>query len=260
MNPIVWSCGMGRNSIAMAVGMVERGLSYDLALFADTGGADQKHGERTATYAYLPILQAYLAAHGLPPVMRVWKKNADNSPAPSLYDDCMTRRELPSVAYGYKSCSDQWKIRPQRRVVKQWQPAIDAWARGEKVTFLVGFDAGEAHRVMDYGTTKYVSRYPLVEWGWDREDCEAEILRAGLPMPPKSSCFFCPNMKPHEIKDLADNEPDHAEAALAMERNAVLTTVKGLGRSFAWANVMQANKEQIKMFPDHQDMPCACIG
>lgn len=250
----VWSCGMGRNSVALAVGLVERGLSYDLAMFADTGG------ERGKTYAYLPILQTYLAKHGLPPIMRVWKKNPDNSPAPTLYEDSIARRQLPSVAYGNKSCSDQYKIRPQRKVVEGWQPAIEAWSRGEKVTFWIGFDAGEAHRTLDYGSDKYESCYPLVEWGWDREDCEAAILRAGLPMVSKSSCFFCPNMKPREIKDLADTEPDKADLAVAMERNAELTTIKGLGRTFAWENVMQANREQLKMFPDHQEETCACIG
>jgi len=255
----VWSCGMGVNAAALLVGLVEHGERYDLAMFADTG-TNTGRGERSATYAYQPILNEYAMAHGLPPIMRVWKKLADNSPAPSLYDDCLSRKALPSIAYGRKSCSDHYKIRPQREAVENWQPAIEAWARGERVTWLIGFDAGEWHRALEYGTDKHVSRYPLVEWGWDRDDCIAAIKRAGLPVPGKSSCFFCPNMKPREIRDLSEREPEKAALAVRLEQNADITSIKGLGRTFAWVNVIKANQEQLRMFPDHQEMPCACIG
>ena len=33
-------------------------------------------------------------------------------------------------------------------------------------------------------------RYPLREWKWDRAACIARIEAAGLPVPPKSSCFM----------------------------------------------------------------------
>lgn len=254
MNPVVWSCGMGINSAAVLVGCVKFGLRYDLAMFADTGG------ETDATYAYQPVLNEYARQHGLPPIMRVWKKNADNSPAITLEQDCLERHALPGIAYGFKSCSDHYKIRPQLKIVEQWQPAIHAWEHGEKVTFLIGFDAGEAHRTINYDTKKYMNRYPLVEWGWDREDCEREVLAAGLPLPPKSSCFFCPNMKPHEIIALNKREPDKIARALAMEANADLTSLKGLGRRWSWKDVLDADAAQVKLFPDPPEQSCACIG
>ena len=39
-----------------------------------------------------------------------------------------------------------------------------------------------------------------MDWGWDLERCKQEIADAGLPIPPKSACFFCPNQKPEEVK------------------------------------------------------------
>lgn len=255
MNPIVWSCGMGVNSAAMLVGFVKYGMSYDLAMFADTGG------ESDGTYAYQSVINDYARKYGFPPIMRVWKKNDDNSPAPTLEQDCLNRKALPSIAYGrFKSCSDHYKIRPQRKVIEQWKPALEAWERGEKVMFLIGFDAEESHRTLDYGSAKYESRYPLVEWGWDREDCEREVLAAGLPLPPKSSCFFCPNMRPHEIIALNKLEPDKIARALAMEANAELTTIRGLGRKWSWRDVLDADDAQIKMFQDPPEQTCACIG
>lgn len=244
----VWSCGLGTNSAAVAVGLVERGLRYDLALFADTGG------ERDSTYAYLPILQSYLTKHGLPPIETVKKD------APTLEQDCLTRKALPAIAYGYKSCSDHYKIRPQHKYVSEWQPAIEAWERGEPVTKIIGFDVEESHRTLDYDSKKYRLWYPLVEWGWDREECERHIAAAGLPLPGKSSCFFCPNMRPSEILALANLEPDKIERALAMERNADLMTIAGLGRRWAWADVIEADKNQLKLFSDPPEKACGCIG
>lgn len=97
----------------------------------------------------------------------------------------------------------------------------------------IGFDATEDHRVT-YTTAgglsvcpdpelpaysdRYQMRYPLREWGFDRAACGKIIVDAGLPLPPKSSCFFCPAMRDIEIAQLAREEPDLYKLALEMER------------------------------------------
>ena len=63
----------------------------------------------------------------------------------------------------------------------------------------------------------------------DRERCKEEIRVAGLPVPPKSSCFFCPAMKPQEI----DKLPIHLlRRIVIMEARAKprLTDIDGLWR------------------------------
>jgi len=96
----------------------------------------------------------------------------------------------------------------------------------------IGFDSTEDHRTYATGGgiavcpdpalpaygKRYVMRYPLREWGLDREACGKIILAAGLPLPPKSACFFCPSMKDAEIKLLAATEPDLYRLAIEMER------------------------------------------
>ena len=250
--PIVWSCGYGLNSIALAVGLVEHGESYDLAMFADTGG------EKPATYAYQEILAPYLTKHGLPPVMRVWKKNQDMTPAKTLEQDCLDRKALPSIAYGFKSCSDHYKLRPQEAIIKHWQPAVQAWERGETVIKLIGFDAGESHRALRVTETKqYHNRYPLIEWNWGREECLEAITRAGLPVPPKSACFFCPSSKKAEVLELARTYPALFDRAVAIEQNADITSLKGLGRNYAWKDLWAGNN--LELYPDMPDMPCMCF-
>ena len=252
MSVVVWSCGYGTNSTALAVGLVEHGESYDLAMFADTGG------ERPELYEYQSILNDYLKLHGLPPVMTVWKKRADQTRL-TLEQDCFEQHSLPSIAYGFKTCSQKYKIQLQEKILNNWQPAIEEWKAGRKVVKLIGYDAGEEHRASKYqGDDKYTRRFPLIEWGWGREECVAAIQRAGLPQPGKSACFFCPSTKKHEIRDLADKHPALMARALAMEANAALTMIKGLGRHFAWANIVKAHEEQLPMFPEPPEVLCAC--
>jgi ABC-type branched-subunit amino acid transport system substrate-binding protein len=62
--------------------------------------------------------------------------------------------------------------------------------------------------------------YPLRDWKWDREECEKQILAAGLPVPMKSCCFFCPAMKPEELTQLAKSSPDLVRRAIAIEDGA----------------------------------------
>ena len=81
------------------------------------------------------------------------------------------------------------------------------WAGGGRVVKFIGYDAGEPERrervrERDMTDRKYQKEYPLMEWGWDRDRCIQAIQEAGLPLPGKSSCFFCPSMKRREIRTL----------------------------------------------------------
>lgn len=242
---IVVSYGGGTNSTAMLIGMVEREERPDAILFADTGG------ERPETYEYVAMFSAWLQTRGFPAIETVRKDG------PTLEEDCLKRKALPSVAYGFKSCSDHYKIRPQAAWLKTWQPAIDAWARGERVVKCIGFDADEPYRADGKeGDSKFQNRYPLIEWDYGRADCINLIAMAGLPQPGKSSCFFCPNSKPHEILALP---AELKERALRMEDEHE-TGVKGLGRSWSWRNLIDSDVAQIKLFPEPTGgMPCGCV-
>jgi hypothetical protein len=250
VNPIVASYGGGVNSTAMLIGMVERGERVDLILFSDTGG------EKPETYSYVSKFARWLVKNGMPPIRDVAAPNT------TLEGFCLRRKVLPPIAFGFKTCSQRFKSEPQNKFLNHWQPAIEAWKSGGKVVKLIGYDAGEPHRVKDYTDDKFTLRYPLVEWGWDREECLEAIARAGICHPPKSSCFYCPNMKPHEVLELKREHPDLFERALEIERRAMpgLISIKGLGRgNFSWDELSRADDSQIKMFGTYaREMPCEC--
>lgn len=225
----VVSFGGGTNSTALLIGMIERKEPAPHAIiFADTGG------ERPETYLHIRDFSAWLMERSYPAITTIRKGGNGRT----LEQDCMIKNMLPSVAYGFKSCSHKFKIQPQEKWANNDAACRAEWAGGRKVVKLIGFDADEPHRAKPFDHPKFDDRYPLIEWGWGRAECMAAIHRAGIPQPGKSSCFYCPNSKPREIRDLARKHPDLAKRALQMEAGAHLTDIKGLGRYFAWRDLL----------------------
>lgn len=189
--PIVVACGLGVDSVAMLVLLYLLGIRPDLILFADTGN------EKVETYAYLPVLNRWLRSVGFPEVIVVRRKPTRSRKSGEVYrtlgENCLENETLPSLAFGRKACSSKWKKEPQNKYVAAWSPAQQAWARGQKVVKLIGYDAGpkDMRRSKIADDAKYTYRYLLREWGWDRDRCVAEIEAMGLPVPSKSACTFC---------------------------------------------------------------------
>lgn len=242
------SYGGGTNSTALLVGMVERGIKPDAILFADTGG------EKPETYSYVDYFSKWLVSKDFPAIKTV-KYHTKDSELVTLEQYLLSRKVLPPIAYGFKSCSDKFKIRPQRKYLKANFPDC-------RFNQFMGIDAGEPKRMRESDDPKFTNVYKLIEWGWNRETCIKEILRAGLCLPGKSSCFYCPNMKPREVLALSE---DLKARAVNMERIAMpnLMEIAGLGRSFKWEDLIKADESQYKMFEDNDDYrnipPCECI-
>lgn len=236
--------GGGTNSTAMLVGLHERGERPDLILFSDTGG------EKPHTYRHVEDVGRWCDLIGFPPIVTV------RSPNTTLEADVVRRKTLPSIVFGFKTCSQRFKGEPQQKYVNNWPPAQEAWARGEKIAKLIGYDAGEERRAKPFDDAKYAVRYPLIEWAWDRDECVAAIDRAGLLQPGKSACFFCPSSTKDEILDLQRTYPDLMERALAMEDNAETSSVEGLGRRFSWRIFLHGDPRQTQLFPP--EVPCGC--
>lgn len=240
--PQILSFGLGVDSMGCLVGFRQRGERPDLIMFADTGS------ESKGTYAYLPVAQAWLEEVGFPPVTVVRRPlcNGKHGPYETLYEECRTKKMLPSLAYGNHSCATKWKVEPQHKFLRNWDPAKRAWAAGLPIVQSIGFE-NEKHEIARCNRLpedpRFIYRMPLIEWGWDRARCIEEIKgdkelagiasRFGVPVvPPKSACFFCPSTKPAELIELKRNDPATLELALALERRAApgLRAIGGLWR------------------------------
>jgi len=201
--PVVLAYGIGVDSTALLVELVARGQKPDLVLSADTGV------EKPATYAYLDVIRPWMDAQDIRHELVSYtpKRFKHWPPYYGLLEMCLTNATLPSKSLGGSSCSLKYKKAPQDAFLAGWQPAKDAWARGQRVIRLIGYDAGprdtlRANHALSIDDPLYDCRYPLREWGWDREACEARIVAAGLPVPPKSACWLCIANRPQEIREL----------------------------------------------------------
>jgi 3'-phosphoadenosine 5'-phosphosulfate sulfotransferase (PAPS reductase)/FAD synthetase len=201
--PVIVAYGAGVDSTAMILGMIDRGERIDLVLHADTGS------EKPETEAYRDMFLAWLRARGIrceivryqPQRFKHWP------PYRSLDENCFTNGTLPSISFGRHSCSLKWKVEPQDAWLETWEPAVACWEAGGRCVKAIGYDAGtrDSQRYAHsegMRDPRFDYRYPLREWGWDREECERQIAAHGLPVPVKSACFMCAASKPWEIEAL----------------------------------------------------------
>ena len=239
---ILVSFGGGKDSTAMLIEMVRRNIYADVILFADTGA------ERPNTYEHIKNFSHWLVDRGHMPIMTVGQNK-------TLEQDCLDRKALPSIAYGFKTCSQRWKIAPQDKFMNNLESAKEIWKSGGRITKYIGYDADEYYRAKDYSDKKYTVEYPLINWNMGRSECIRVLKEEGFCNVEKSACFFCPSSRISEIKELNYSYPDLAKRAVAMENNAELTSIKGLGRNYSWGNVLATND----MFEDNYiDIACGC--
>ena len=236
------SYGGGVNSTAMIIEMINRKMPIDAIVFSNTGG------ELPETYLFINNFSKWVESKGYPKIVIV-KYRTKNGKVLTLEKDILTRKTLPAIAYGYKSCSDKFKIRPFNKWVKEN-------IQGDFIKY-IGFDAGEKKRAKDYENVVY----PLYDWGIDRNGCTAIIEKANLNFksPKKTSCFFCPSSRKQEILSLPNA---YKERCISIEKNAQenLTNLKGLGINYAWKDLFHAQKTQLQMFDevDYTSLPCEC--
>ena len=230
---LIVSYGLGRDSTALLILLALDGIRPDLIVFADTGG------EKDETYAYLPVMNAFLRSVGFPEVtvVSLFRQRDRN------FETHLFRLGIfASLTYGNHSCSATWKIEAQENFLRTFRPVVDAKRAGRRIVKAIGFEAGEEYRAernekkkaekadkkgcksgdafAEKKNSQYEVWFPLIELGIDFDGVLDTIWRGGLPIPPKSSCYFCAGMREIEIYQLSQREPHKFFRALVLERLA----------------------------------------
>jgi hypothetical protein len=152
----------------------------DLVIFSDTGE------EPSAIYDGLARDIADCEAAGIPfDVVRAKMTLGEAIiKGPGVFIPALTDSPRGRGRYPFKSCTDRFKLTPIRHHLQ---------ALGHKTwTVWLGFTTDEIERVKPAAVNYITNRYPLIEMNLRRGDCEAVLIRNGLPVV-KSSCVFCPN-------------------------------------------------------------------
>lgn len=196
--PVVLSFGGGKNSTAVLSRYLREGRRLDAVVFADTGE------ESRETLAVVRHAQMICEAAGV--VFAVVRGHGEQR----LVDWYQEQRSIPFITR--RSCTDHFKIRPVRR----WMTANGY----RPVTVLVGIAWDEVHRVRDSDVKWATNEYPLCEWKWNRDACDAEIAThwTGPPVP-KSGCEGCPMMGRKGYHRLRQQRPAVFARWRALEEN-----------------------------------------
>lgn len=212
----VVSYGGGVQSTALLVLAAQRRIDFGVFLFANVGN-DSEHPESIDYVNQIAL--PYATVHGieLHQLDRIRKDGA----VETLYGR-LTReqsRSLPipvrmsSGAPGTRSCTADFKI----KVVGRWLKANGANA-SNPATVGVGISLDELDRAHNRKHNDYEQVvYPLLDLRLDRSACARIIRDAGLPVPRKSACWFCPFTRVPAWSEMRRDDPVMFDRACALE-------------------------------------------
>lgn len=213
--------GGGVQSTAALVLAAQDAIDFKTFLFANVGS----DSENPATLVYMEqYAQPYAAAHGIELIelRRTWSRGERAGQVETLFGR-LTKEGGASIpiplyfsggAPGSRACTSDFKI----RVIARWQREHGATADNPAVSGL-GISMDEIQRMRtDSGIRHQVLEYPLIDLRLNRRDCMTIIADAGLPVPPKSSCWFCPFHRHAEWTEMRRTQPELFERAVQLER------------------------------------------
>lgn len=219
----VVSYGGGIQSTALLVLAARRTINYPTFIMANVG--DDSEDPRTLDYVR-DIAMPYATRHDIG--LHLLDRIKRDGTVETLWGRLMREgsRSLPipvrmdNGAPGNRSCTTDFKI----KVTGKWLKAHGA-SRDNPATVGIGISADEITRANNRRVEPHERIvYPLVGIGeetglmMNRLDCANLIRSEGLPVPPKSACFFCPFHRPAAWEDMHRDQPDIFAKAVHLER------------------------------------------
>jgi 3'-phosphoadenosine 5'-phosphosulfate sulfotransferase (PAPS reductase)/FAD synthetase len=228
------SYGGGIQSTALLVLAAEHTIDYQTFVFANVGD-DSEH---PATLEYIEqIAKPYAAEHGIQiHELRHTRRDGEEETIykkltrPGTRSTCIPIYLEGSGAPGRRSCTSDFKIRR----IAIWLHRHGA-TKDDPATVALGISTDEFQRARTDSsdpTQKVV--YPLLDLRLSRNDCRRIIEQAGLPVPPKSSCWFCPFHSMATWHELKRTQPALFERAVELEHTLSdrSDSVPGRGKVF----------------------------
>jgi hypothetical protein len=224
------SLGAGVQSTTLLILAARGDLEpLDGAIFADTGW------EPAAVYRHLDRIERDIAIPAGIPIHRVCVGNIrDDALDPAHRFASMPlhiRRDDGGAGMARRQCTGEYKIKPIRRAVRTFLGAPmrpdgvpGRVPRGRWVEQWIGISLDEQDRALgadgqlNTGDVSYArNRYPLLELGLTRTDCQAINRDAGFPDVPKSACVGCPFHTNRAWRAMRDTRPEEWADAVAFD-------------------------------------------
>lgn len=228
MSVRAFSFGGGVQSTAALV-LASRGeINFRTFLFSNVG--DDSERDETITFVR-DVAMPYAKGAGIELVELSPTRSGSPITLLKLLED-PDRRSIAIPARGSnggpvvpRSCTRDFKI----RVVDRELRSRGASKKNPAVVGL-GISLDEYQRATNRDGDNHVVEYPLLDLQLTREDCKRIIADAGLPVPPKSACWFCPFTRLAEWREMRERRPERFDRAVQLERTIGDKQV-ALGRS-----------------------------
>lgn len=210
-----FSFGGGVQSVAALVLAAQGEIDYDTFLFSNVG--DDSEYPETIKY-FREFAVPYAEKNGLKLIEL--KKYYSDGTTETLWQK-LHRTEnsidipmrMPSGVPGRRSCTRDFKI----RVISKWMVENGATKKNPGIVG-IGISVDEIRRMKPSQLKHLINDHPLIDLEMSRDDCEKIILSAGLPIPPKSSCFFCPLHSVKKWKELHETRPELFSLCVDLEK------------------------------------------
>lgn len=185
--------------------------------------ADTTH-EREGTYAFARQWTPWLGEHGLTVVTvqggRVDTVREDWGIGSIMIPVFTLDRKTGGHGQVKRQCTHDWKIMPIRRFVREETKRRNLVRGPGVVESWLGISFDEAaQRVRDSDVSYIINVYPLVDRRITRAGCIEWLQSKGLPVPPKSSCTFCPHRTLESWRQLKREAGPDWQEAIAVDRN-----------------------------------------
>lgn len=214
----VLSLGAGVQSSVLLLLAAEGYLpGLDLAIFADTGW------EPRAVYDHLDRLEREIAEPAGIPILRVSSGNirADALDPAKRFASMPLHILNPDGGEGMsrRQCTGQYKIRPIKEKVRELlgHPHPQRIPAGVFVEQWIGISTDEFHRAKDADVAYMKNRFPLIEQGFSRSDCQRLLRSRGFGSTPKSSCLGCPYHGNAQWRALREGSPEEWRDVVAFD-------------------------------------------
>jgi len=270
------SLGLGQQSTTLyymsSLGEIPRA---DYAIFSDPGA------ESKVTYAYLKgLLKWQKKNKGIPIIVTGRKSiytdlilglNAEGNRFASI--PAFTKDENGKIGMLRRQCTDDYKIKEVNNAIRKLY-GLKKYARTPHTEIWIGISVDEIQRLKqprykwqtfvyplcNYTTTKEATTLVNYTARLNRNDCQHWLTVHHLPIPPKSSCIFCPYQSNRSWLDMKKNRSEEWDDAVQLDTKIRNSSQKGvhhpiyLHRSCTPLSEVDLQENQLDLFE------CECEG
>ncbi len=255
-----FSFGCGIQSMAALVLAATGRIDFPLFLFANVGADSENPG----TLEYLAaVATPYAAASGIELVeLHKVRRNGERLTLMDRIRESEASVPIPmrmsNGAPGNRQCTGDFKIAVvakelRRRGATRTYPAV--------VGLGISLDEYQRARA-DSRVPHETLEYPLLQRRMTRPDCVRLIEDAGLPVPPKSACWFCPFQSPASFQRMRHDDPARFVHVVTLERMMIERRAR-LGKDPVYLTRFGRPVDQVtsdQMTLDLADWDAECDG